>query len=201
MSTDKKIAILRAWMLGRQYHLALKAFEYAAAQHTGRRKDSVTLEFDHQVSIALFVKTLVRSLDRPEETLAAVFLHDVPEDKNVGYEEIETLFGSQVSRAVRLLTKRYRGVTSPIYLYYEGMALDNIASIVKGADRMHNIQTMQEVFDFGKQDAYIQETEKHVLPMLKASRRKFTTQEPAYENIKGVLNIQIELLKAIHKAG
>jgi (p)ppGpp synthase/HD superfamily hydrolase len=165
------------------------------------RKDGKTPEFDHQASIALFVKTLIRSLDHPEETLAAVFLHDVPEDTDIGHEEIESLFGAQISTAVRFLTKKHRGVSAPAYIYYRDMVKNNIASVVKGADRMHNIQTMQGVFDNSKQNVYIKETEEHVLPMLKECRRKFTTQEPVYENIKGILLTQIELIRAIHKAG
>lgn len=198
--TDKKIAIMRAWLLGRQYHLALQALEFGLDHHTGLRKDGCTPEFDHQISIALFVKTLVSSLDYPEETIAAVFLHDIPEDTNVGHEEIEVRFGKRVATSVRYLTKKHRGIASPVYIYYREMVNDAIASIVKGCDRMHNIQTMQGVFDKPKQNAYIKDTEEYVLPMLKTCRRFFTTQEPAYENIKGILLTQIELIKAIHKA-
>jgi len=70
---------------------------------------------------------------------------------------------------------------------------------VKGADRIHNVQTMLGVFDLAKQQEYIHETEEYILPTLKEARRRFPHQEPAYENIKHMLQSQIELLVAVHK--
>ena len=52
------------------------------------------------------------------------------------------------------------------------------------------------VFSQPRQDKYIKEVEDYFLPMLKTARRNFVRQESAYENIKHVLNSQIELLKA-----
>lgn len=198
--TDKKTISLRYWLLGRGYHLAHKAMMFASTFHTGTRKDGCTHEFDHQLFVALYVKTLCNHLDFPEETLATVLLHDVAEDYDVGFEEIESLFGASVANAVQLLTKKHRGDKIPADLYYKEICKDRIASVVKGADRMHNIQTMQSCFNFDKQNKYIKETEELVLPMLKQARRVFTTQEPAYENIKLILKSQIELIKAIHSA-
>ena len=194
-----KLVPIRYWMLGREYHLALQAMEYASLFHTGTRKDGFTPEFEHQISIASFVRTLIHALDRPEETLASVFLHDVCEDYDVGFEEIESKFGLDVKDAVVLLTKKHRGAQIDRQAYYDGIAKNRIASIVKGADRIHNIQTMQEVFSMDKQVKYIDETNNLVLPMLKLARRKFTSQEPAYENIKHVLRTQVELIEATHE--
>jgi hypothetical protein len=59
---------------------------------------------------------------------------------------------------------------------------------------------MLGAFDLAKQQEYIQETEEYILPALKEARRRFPHQEPAYENIKHMLQSQIELLSAVHKA-
>ena len=192
---NKKIVTLRYWLLGRQYHTALHALEFAAAFHTGTRKDNVTPEFDHQVTIAQYIRTVVDLLDYPEQSLAAVFLHDVCEDHDVSFDEIEAKFGRQIRDAVLRLTKIHRGIKVPPEVYYGKMAQDAIASVVKGADRMHNMQTMSAAFTEAKQVAYIQETLDFILPMLKEARRTFTTQEPVYENIKLVLQSQIELIR------
>jgi (p)ppGpp synthase/HD superfamily hydrolase len=186
-------------MLGREYHLALQAMEYASTFHIGKRKNGDP-EFEHQVSIASFVRTLISTLDNPEETLASVFLHDVCEDYDVGFEEIEAKFGLDVKDAVVLLTKKHRGAHVDRQAYYEGIGKNRIASIVKGADRIHNIQTMQGAFSIEKQVEYIDETNNLVLPMLKSARRKFTSQESAYENIKHVLKAQVDLIAATHEA-
>jgi (p)ppGpp synthase/HD superfamily hydrolase len=192
---NKKVISIRYWCLGRGYHTALSALEYASKHHTGLRKDGSTPELDHQLSIAHYVKTLLSHLQYPEETLATAFLHDVCEDYDVGFEEIEVRFGKRIRTAVELLTKKHRGERIDTPQYYKELAKDPIASIDKGADRIHNTQTMSGVFDAAKQHAYIQETEEYILPMLKAARRRFTQQEPAYENIKHVLNTQIALIK------
>jgi len=196
MNINKKVPI-RYWMLGSKYHLALDAMEFASSFHTGLRKDGKTPEFEHQLSIANFLRTLENSLDKPEETLAAAFLHDVCEDYDVSFEEIHSKFGDEVGIAVNSLTKKYRGYKEDIKVYYKNIAADNIASIVKGADRIHNVQSMQGVFSLDKQRKYIKETNELVLPMLKEARRTFTKQEPAYENIKHVLKTQLELIEAV----
>lgn len=191
---------MRYWLLGRSMHRALAALEFGATFHTGVRKDGVTPEYRHQLSIAHYIRTFINHLDFPEETLAAAFLHDVCEDYDVGFEEIESKFGVEVCRAVRLLSKEHRGDKTPMDVYYKEIAKHPIASIVKGADRVNNIQTMVGVFSLEKQKAYITETEDLVLPMLKNARRHFTTQESSYENMKFVLRSQLELIEAIHRA-
>ncbi len=197
---EKKRISMRYWLLGKDFHVALEAMEYASTFHVNKRKDDITPEFDHQLSIGHYIRTLIDELRWPELTLAAVFLHDVCEDYDVGFEEIEVKFGSAVKTAVSLLTKKHRGDSMDLSSYYKDMITDPIASIVKGADRIHNIQTMTEVFDLSKQKKYLKETEDHVLPMLRLARRKFSIQEPAYENIKHVLRSQVQLIKAIHDA-
>ena len=196
--SNKKRLILRYYLLGKSFNNAVKAFEYSKDLHVGKRKDGVTPEFDHQVDIALYIKTIHEQLLYPEDTFSAVFLHDTPEDKDIGFEEIDVLFGRQVMSAVKLLTKKHRGEKMPIDYYYKLIADDPIASVVKGADRMHNIQHMQSCFTKEKQLKYIEETEELVLPMLKTSKRTFVQQENIYENIKLILLSQIDLLKKIN---
>lgn len=198
-STEKKMVAIRYWCLGRQYFTAVKALEYASQFHTGMRKDKVTPEYDHQLSIALYVRSIATSLLDVDAVLTTVFLHDVCEDYDVGFEEIEARFGATIRDAVRLLTKKFRGGVVAPAAYYKAITECPIASVVKGADRIHNIQTMTEVFDLPKQVQYVKETEEYVLPMLKTARRAYPEQEPAYENEKHVLKSQIDLMWAIHK--
>lgn len=191
---------MRYWLLGRNMHRALAALEFGATFHTGLRKDGVTPEYRHQLSIGHYIRTFINHLDLPEETLAAAFLHDICEDYDVGFEEIESKFGIEVGKAVTLLSKEHRGDKIPLEVYYKQIAKNPIASVVKGADRVNNIQTMVGVFSLERQKTYIEETEGLVLSMLKSARRLFTTQESAYENMKFVLRSQLELIQAIHNA-
>lgn len=195
--TKLKTAI-RYWMLGREYHLAHKAMEFGLQYHTGLRKDGVMPEFQHQVSQASFARTLEPHLIYPDETLATIFLHDVVEDTEVDSATIFAEFGEQIGTSVELMTNQVLGIKKPLHIYYGEMQFDAIASFAKGCDRIHNHQTMVGVFTPEKIDEYMIETNDHVIPMLKAARRRFPKQEPAYLNIKHVLMTQMELLQAFN---
>jgi hypothetical protein len=70
-----------------------------------------------------------------------------------------------------------------------------VASIVKGADRVHNVNSMVGVFTKEKQARYAGEVEKYFLPMLKQARKNFPEQLDAYFNIMHMLRSQVNLLK------
>lgn len=197
---------MRYWLLGMAQHdesflKAIAAFDYAAGFHTGKRKDGVTPEFYHQLCIGHYLRTLHHGLDRPAETLTAAALHDVREDYFVPHEEIEALFGANVAKAVEALTKINPDNTKKdTQAYFDAIAACPIASVVKGADRIHNLQSMLGVFSAKKQAEYLEESQTYFLPMVKKARRQFYSQEPVYENIKLMLDSQIQLFKAIHMA-
>lgn len=188
---DKLRVALRYFLLGREYYMAADALEYASTFHTGFRKDGVTPEFQHQIEIAHYIRTLLPSLMFPEDTIAAVLLHDVPEDYGVPHGEISNRFGPKVGRAVFLMDKNSNA-------NFAAIGEDPIASVAKGGDRVHNLQTMVGVFTREKQLKYIAEAQDKFLPMLKTARRMFPKQELAYENIKHVMSSQIELLEALN---
>lgn len=190
---------LRYYLAGKEYYVALKAMNFAEQFHTGLRKDKETPEFNHQIRIAHYVRTLPVLL-HPEETIATVFLHDVPEDYDVGHEEIAIKFGNMISEATELVTKVHRGIRKESFWYFDRIEKCPIASIVKGADRIHNLQSMINTFDTEKQRKYMFEVKEHFLPMLKTARRSFPEQEASYENIKHMLVSQMELIEAIHKS-
>lgn len=185
---------MRAWLLGKEYFDAVRALEFAAKYHTGLRKDGVTPEFHHQISIAHYIRTLP-GLIEPEAVLCTSFLHDIIEDKNIPPDSIRNQFGDKVATAVVLMSKKYMGEVKQTDEYYRAMRSNPIASICKGGDRIHNFQTMPSVFSCEKQLRYIAECEEHILPMLAEARNHFPVQELAYENIKHALKGQIELIK------
>jgi (p)ppGpp synthase/HD superfamily hydrolase len=187
----KQLLLMRTFLETKEYYTALSALEFALRYHTGTRKDGISPEFSHQMFIALYVLTISPLLQYPEETLAAVFLHDVCEDFDVSYDEIERLFGIRVRRAVELLTKEKDGVRVPDDIYYARMSDDEIASVVKAVDRAHNIHSMHGAdWSVEKMQAYLDFVFDLVLPMLKKARKNFPRQRLAYENIKAVLLMQ-----------
>lgn len=187
---------LRGFLCGRGYFKAAEAMDYAASFHTGVRKDGTTPEFAHQVSIVSYLCTLLPHLRYPEETLAVGFLHDVIEDYEVTASDIESQFGNQVATSTVAMSKVYLGVKRSPESVAQAQAADPIASLVKGADRINNQQTMPGVFSQEKILAYLDETRALILPMLKLARRRFPDQELAYQNVRTLLLSQVELLEA-----
>jgi len=187
---EKKKLSLRYWLLGKGYYTAVDALEFAASYHTGMRKDKKTPEFQHQIEIAHYVRTL--ALVHPELTIAASLLHDVREDYDVSDAELRRRFGDDLTDICITLDKNGKTVAA----YYAGCAGNIITSVVKGCDRIHNLQSMPGVFSKDKQRAYIRDVQDLFFPMLKSARRSFPQQEAAYENIKYMLTSQIYLLEA-----
>jgi (p)ppGpp synthase/HD superfamily hydrolase len=201
---SKKILTIRQLLIGNRYFNALIAMEFAATHHVGTRRDKVTPEFDHQVSIALFALTLPDLIHR-EEVITAIFLHDVREDYDISDGEIRGLFTDKVfagivSRGVENVTKTFRGHKKDPQILFDAMSTDPVASIVKACDRIHNLQSMVGVFSIDKQKLYITEVRDLFFPMLKKARRQFPHQVMAYENCKWMLTSQIQLIEAMHQA-
>lgn len=195
----KRKVALRYWLQGRNYFTALEAMEFAASYHIGTRKDGLTPEFDHQISICHFVRTLP-DLMHEEATIATMLLHDVPEDYDVPIKTIADLFGEQIAEATELLNKNDAyGRPKNHQSMIESMAKNPIASIGKPSDRIHNWNSMIGVFTPEKQLRYIEEGAQ-LIPMIKEARRRFPRQERAYENLKHMMQSQINLITASSKA-
>lgn len=199
----KQLSTMRSWLDGKEFHLALKAFEFAQEFHNGIRKDGISPEFSHQMFIANYAMSILPGLMFKEETLSAIFLHDICEDYSVTFDEIDNNFGKSIGSAVRLLTKKLPGeIIDPtekeerMFRYYQNLSSNPIASITKGLDRAHNILTMNTAgWTIDKQKEYLVEALNCALPMLKKARRTFTEQRLAYENIKSLIIIQAQHIK------
>ncbi len=193
---SKKRIALRYWLLGAGFVDSVKAFDFAEQFHSGTRKDGVSPEFSHQIAIVNFLRTLTPLLASPQDTFTVGFLHDVREDYNVSDEAIRNLFGSSVANAVDALTKTFNGVDRVPADVFDAIANDSIASVVKGADRINNQQTMLGVFSVSKIVDYMDDTRVFFFPMLKKARRLFPVQDAVYELEKLMLQSQLELLSA-----
>lgn len=197
MNRYNKISIaLQNYLHGAKYYTALRAFEFAKNIHIGTRKDGITPEFQHQIEIALYITTL-RNVEFEERVIAVALLHDILEDyEDIGVGELEGLVGIEVSKAVVLISKSINGKMRYLEIkeYFDGIACNPIASIVKGADRIHNLQSMSGIFTVDKQRQYLAETSVYFLPMLKRAAGLFPMQYLAYMNIRTMLKSQIQLL-------
>lgn len=191
-----KIA-LTAYLVGSQYNKALKAFSFAEKYHTGTRKNGAP-ELLHQIEIALFITTL-KNLVNEEVAIIVALLHDVLEDYKVAPAIIEAEFGREVLDALILVSKKVLYFSDVKVCddetFFKRMVDNPHSTIVKGVDRINNLQTMIGAFTLEKQQSYVEEAEHFFLPMLKEAMGIHTTQWLAYMNIRQTIKMQAELLK------
>lgn len=198
---EKRKLVLQTLLLGAGYFDALAVMRFCEPHHAGTRKDGFTPEFDHQISIATFAFDLPDLMYR-EEVLATIFAHDTSEDAGIKWSKIAKRVRNskkarkRVSKAIQRMTKEWKGERLDEEKLFSSMARDPVASIAKGCDRIHNIQSMVGVFTAAKQREYIREVRELFLPMLKKARRNFPHQHRAYEIIKFTLKSQIALIEA-----
>lgn len=124
-----------------------KAFEIALDAHKEQRRKSGEAYIFHPVAVAQIVASEI-GLDAT--SIAAALLHDVVEDTNYTLADLEQLFGETVARIVDGLTKisnlkKDRDVSLQAENFRKMLLTlndDPRVIIIKIADRLHNMQTM-----------------------------------------------------------
>ncbi|OGY50652.1 MAG: hypothetical protein A2951_01850 [Candidatus Buchananbacteria bacterium RIFCSPLOWO2_01_FULL_56_15] len=122
------------------------AFEYAQEAHRGQTRKSGGPYIEHCLATAI---TLAQ-MGMDQETIIAGLLHDVPEDTAFSLVDIEKNFGSEVATLVAGITKlgkiKYRGIerySENLRKMFISMAQDIRTIVIKMADRLHNLETLQ----------------------------------------------------------
>ncbi len=123
-----------------------EAYRFGDAAHQGQMRKSGEPYITHPVSVALILAGL--HLDTP--TIVAALLHDVVEDTGITKEEVSDKFGTQVAELVDGLSKldkiEFQSATEAQAENFRKMLLamsqDVRVILVKLADRLHNMQTL-----------------------------------------------------------
>ncbi len=124
-----------------------KAYRFADEKHEGQVRKSG----DPYVSHCIGVAEIIAELGGGPKTICAGFLHDTIEDTDATKEDIKKLFGDEVAEMVEALTKvtrlsDYKNVEFTAENHrkiFVAMAKDVRVIIVKLADRLHNMRTLQ----------------------------------------------------------
>lgn len=135
---------------------------------------------------------------KEDAILASILLHDVCEDCGVAPEELP--FSEQIKEAVRLLSFRQEARESKSDAkkrYYEAIAKNRIAMVVKILDRCNNISTMANSFSQKKLIDYIDETETYVMPILESAKYSIPEYADALYVIKYHMRSVLESIKAM----
>ncbi|MGJ3251835.1 MAG: RelA/SpoT family protein [Elainellaceae cyanobacterium] len=131
--------------------LVCRAFEFAYLLHEGQYRASGEPYICHPVAVA----GLLRDLGGSSSMIAAGFLHDVVEDTDVTPDEIEQHFGTDVRRLVEGVTKlskfnfssKMESQAENFRRMFLAMAQDIRVIVVKLADRLHNMRTLEHLPD------------------------------------------------------
>jgi GTP diphosphokinase / guanosine-3',5'-bis(diphosphate) 3'-diphosphatase len=125
-----------------------RAHAVAGTAHEGQLRASGEPYITHPLDVAFYLA----GLQMDAETIAAALLHDVPEDTDFTLADIEKRFGREVARLVDGVTKlsKFGSARSMeeqqaenIRKMFMAMAEDVRVVIIKLADRLHNMRTLQ----------------------------------------------------------
>ena len=138
-----------------------RAFQYAYDGHKGQNRKSGEPYITHPLHVALYLC----ELNFDKETIAAALLHDLIEDTEISYDDLKKEFGEEVADIVDGVTKldkiKYstneEAKADAIRKMVIAMSKDIRVLILKLADRLHNIQTIEFHQDW-KQEKIANET-------------------------------------------
>ena len=172
---------------------ALKALDFAVEAHKSqKRKRSDVPYIYHPLNMACHLLAMNIAED---EVIAACLLHDVVEDCGKTYEDLPV--DDDVRELVRLLT--HSKTTDEerdkvMKKYYDAIAKDPRASLIKCIDRCNNITTMSWGLSRDRIYRMIKETEQYYPRLLRVIKN-----EPQYNNAAWLLQYQIESMLDIYK--
>jgi len=143
--------------------LIIKAYNFAESAHQGQVRNSGEKYFVHPVQVAL----LLADLSMDTATIIAGLLHDVIEDTNIPYEKIKEEFGEEIAELVDGVTKlkklqyktKQENQAENLRKMVIAMAKDIRVIIVKLADRLHNMRTLEYMTDQKKKEKAIETLE------------------------------------------
>ena len=125
--------------------------EYIKKKHNGQTRKQGTPYYLHPLEVC----NILKENGFPLEYQIAGLFHDLLEDTDTTYEDIREISNEEIAEAVRLVTKE-KGYCMQEYI--DRIRNNEIAKMVKLADRLHNIsETHLASKDF--QQKYIKETE------------------------------------------
>jgi len=146
---DALIRILDEYLPAPQISEVRRAYEFGTRMHAGQARQSGEPYIYHPLAVA----RILAEMRLDATTLCAAILHDVIEDTPVGKDEIARLFGRDVAELVDGVSKfqkvegmsRAERQAESVRKLLLAMAQDLRVILVKLADRLHNVRTLEGV--------------------------------------------------------
>lgn len=144
---DSLMTKIRKYNANSDEKLITKAFNVAKNSHKGQLRKSGEEYFIHPVAVA----EILADLQMDDETICAGLMHDVLEDTDYGKDHMVEEFGEEITELVDGVTKLTRmknkskeeNQIENIRKMVLAMANDIRVIIIKLADRLHNLRTLE----------------------------------------------------------
>lgn len=140
-----------------------RAFKRCVSAHEGQSRKSGEPFFMHPFSVAC----IIVSMGMDTESIAAALLHDVVEDTDVSLDDIKKEFGKEIAMLVDGVTKlgkiplssREQQQAENLRKMLIAMAEDIRVIIIKLADRLHNMRTLNSLPEQKQRDKSLETLE------------------------------------------
>ena len=145
------------------YDLVRKAFEFCVLKHEGQKRCTNEDYYIHPLNVAL----IIVALGMDSESIAAALLHDVVEDTDTSVEDIKRDFGDDVALLVDGVTKigrlnfttKEQQQAESLRKMLIAMGQDIRVIIIKLADRLHNMRTIDAMPEQKQRDKSLETLE------------------------------------------
>ena len=147
LSIGDLINQIKSYNPNADFDLIKKSYNYGFNAHKGQYRASGEIYFTHPVQVA----KIVIDLKLDESTIKTALLHDTVEDTDSSLNQLEIVFGSEVSQLVDGVTKLTNLELSSLETkhaenfrkLFMAMSKDVRVLLVKLADRLHNMRTIK----------------------------------------------------------
>ncbi|MEE2753343.1 MAG: HD domain-containing protein, partial [Candidatus Latescibacterota bacterium] len=168
-------------IVGQAYHIAY-------ASHEGQRRDAGQPFIIHPIAVAVLLASEL-GFSRDAEMMTAALLHDAVEDSALDLQDIEPTFGPGVAALVRGVTKaenvhaknRSARRNATLQKLFSAAKEDPRVLILKLADRVHNMRSIDGIEDPTRRKRIAQETVDVYIPIahllgMRRTRRELEDQ-------------------------
>lgn len=149
ITIDNLISKVLSYYPDADIEILKRAYQFSSEAHTSQKRVEGSPYIEHPVAVA----SILADMKMDIATIAAGLLHDTIEDTNTTVKDIKDLFGEEVAFLVEALTKlskiefktKEEAQAENFRKMFLAMSEDVRVIMIKFADRLHNMRTLQHL--------------------------------------------------------